>query len=531
MSTPQKSLKDVIKEQYQKCASDPVYFMKKYCKIQHPMRGKIPFELYPFQEDALTDFATHRYNIVLKSRQLGISTLVAGYSLWKMIFQEDFNVLIIANKQDVAKNLVLKVRTMNQLLPVWLRVAESEDNKLSLRLKNGSQIKAVSSKPDSGRSEALSLLVFDEAAFIDYIDEIWTGTQLTLATGGDCIALSTPNGVGNWFHRMWVGAENGQNLFNPIKLHWTVHPDREQSWRDEQTKQLGEKQAAQECDCDFISSGDNVIDGELLQWYTDNYVIEPTSKGGFDGNYWKWREADYSRTYVVTADVSRGDGADYSAFHVIDAESCEQVAEYKGKIEPTDFGNFLISVATEYNDALLIVDNANIGWATIQQILDRDYKNLFWSNKDVQYVDADTQWTNKWYREQKQMIPGFTISSKTRPMIVSKIDQYMKDKSLIIHSKRTIDELFTFVWVNGRAEAARGYNDDLTMSMGIGLWVRDTALRLRNERGQMSYSTLNGFTKTEYTPSAVFTPNDFRDDPYKMQVNKDEFDDLRWLIR
>jgi len=529
MNTPQKSLKDVIKEQYQKCAGDPVYFMKKYCKIQHPIRGKIPFELYPFQEDTLQDFATHRYNIVLKSRQLGISTLVAGYALWKMIFNEDFNVLIIANKQDVAKNLVLKVRTMNQLLPVWLRVAESEDNKLSLRLKNGSQVKAVSSKPDSGRSEALSLLVFDEAAFIDYIDEIWTGTQLTLATGGDCIALSTPNGVGNWFHRMWVSAENGENLFNPIKLHWTVHPDREQDWRDEQTQQLGDKQAAQECDCDFISSGDNVIDGDLLIWYSENNVCDPIEKVGFDGNIWIWKKPDYTRSYVVTADVARGDGNDYSAFHIIDIESMEQVAEYKGKVEPTDFGNMLISIATDYNDALLIVDNANIGWATIQQILDRDYKNLFWSNKDIQYVDADTQWTNKYYREQKQMIPGFTISSKTRPMIVSKIDAYMKDKSLVIHSKRLIDELFTFIWSNGRAEAARGYNDDLTMALGIGLWVRDTALRLRNERGSLAYSALDSFTKTEYKP--VYTNRDLKQDPYTMPLNKDDFEDLRWLIR
>ena len=529
MNTPQKSLKDVIKEQYQKCAGDPVYFMKKYCKIQHPIRGKIPFELYPFQEDTLTNFKEHRYNIVLKSRQLGISTLVAGYALWKMIFNDDFNVLIIANKQDVAKNLVLKVRTMNQLLPVWLRVSESEDNKLSLRLKNGSQVKAVSSKPDSGRSEALSLLVFDEAAFIDYIDEIWTGTQLTLATGGDCIALSTPNGVGNWFHRMWVSSENGENLFNPIKLHWTVHPDREQDWRDEQTHQLGEKQAAQECDCDFISSGDNVIDGDLLIWYSENNVCDPIEKTGFDNNIWLWKKPDYNRSYVVTADVSRGDGNDYSAFHIIDIESMEQVAEYKGKVEPTDFGNMLISIATDYNDALLIIDNANIGWATIQQILDRDYKNLFWSHKDVQYVDVNTQWTNKYYREQKQMIPGFTISSKTRPMIVSKIDQYMKDKSVIIHSKRQIDELFTFIWNNGRAEAARGYNDDLTMALGIGLWVRDTALRLRNERGSLAQSALNGFVKTEYSP--VYTQKDLREDPYRMNVGKDDFEDLRWLIK
>ena len=524
----QKSLKDVIREQYQKCAADPVYFMKKYCKIQHPIRGKIPFELYPFQEDALQDFKNHRYNIVLKSRQLGISTLVAGYSLWKMIFHEDFNVLIIANKQEVAKNLVLKVRTMNQLLPVWLRVAESEDNKLSLRLKNGSQVKAVSSKPDSGRSEALSLLVFDEAAFIDYIDEIWTATQLTLATGGDCIALSTPNGVGNWFHRMWVGAENGDNLFNTIKLHWTVHPDRDQSWRDEQTKQLGDKQAAQECDCDFISSGDNVIDGEILQWYTDNYVIEPYEKKGFDGNIWVFRQPDYTHTYIVTADVARGDGLDYSAFHVIDAETCEQVAEYKGKIEPTDFGNMLISIATEYNDALLIIDNANIGWATIQRVLDRNYKNMFWSNKDIQYVDADTQWTNKFYREERNMVPGFTISTKTRPMIISKIDSYMKDKSIVIRSKRTIDELFTFIWENGKATAAKGYNDDLCLALGIGLWVRDTALRLRADRADLAKNILNGVQVTGY--DGIYSRKEFQEDPYRMPVNKDDFEDLRWLI-
>jgi hypothetical protein len=328
---------------------------------------------------------------------------------------------------------------------------------------------------------------------------------------------------------MWVGSENGENLFNPIKLHWTVHPDREQDWRDEQTQQLGEKQAAQECDCDFISSGDNVIDGDLLIWYSENNVCEPIEKTGFDNNIWLWKKPDYNRSYVVTADVSRGDGNDYSAFHIIDIESMEQVAEYKGKIEPTDFGNMLISIATDYNDALLIVDNANIGWATIQQILDRDYKNLFWSNKDVQYVDVNTQWTNKYYREQKQMIPGFTISSKTRPMIVSKIDQYMKDKSVIIHSKRTIDELFTFIWSNGRAEAARGYNDDLTMALGIGLWVRDTALRLRNERGSLAQSALNGFVKTEYSP--VYTQKDLREDPYRMNIGKDDFDDLRWLIK
>ena len=249
MATQKKTLKDIIKEEYQKCASDPIYFMKKYCKIQHPVRGTIPFHLYPFQENTLDDFSNHRYNIVLKSRQTGISTLTAGYSLWKMLFNNDFNVLVIATKQEVAKNLVTKVRIMNQHLPSWLKLTTIEDNKLSLRYSNGSLIKATSAAADAGRSEALSLLVFDEAAFIEKIEDIWVSSQSTLSTGGSAIILSTPNGVGNFFHKTWTESEDGFNGFNRIKLHWSVHPERDQNWRDEQEKLLGKKGAAQECDC------------------------------------------------------------------------------------------------------------------------------------------------------------------------------------------------------------------------------------------------------------------------------------------
>lgn len=241
------SLKEVIKAEYQKCATDPIHFMKKYCMIQHPKRGKIPFHLYPFQEKTLTEFKNHRFNIVLKSRQTGISTLVAGFSLWNMLFKEDFNVLVIATKQDVAKNLVTKVRVMNQLLPSWLKQTTLEDNKLSLKYANGSQIKATSSSPDAGRSEALSLLVFDEAAFIPGVEDIWISAQSTLSTGGNAIILSTPNGIGNFFHKTWVEAEEDLNGFNTIRLHWSVHPERDQKWRDEQERLLGPKGAAQEC--------------------------------------------------------------------------------------------------------------------------------------------------------------------------------------------------------------------------------------------------------------------------------------------
>ena len=292
-----------------------------------------------------------------------------------MLFQADKNILVIATGKDTAKNLVTKVRVMYDNLPSWLKTNVEETNKLSLRFANGSQIKAIASNESAGRSEALSLLILDEAAFIDKVDVIWTAAQQTLATGGDCIALSTPNGVGNWFHKQWVEAEAGGE-FNTMKLHWTVHPERDDIWRAKQTELLGEKMAAQECDCDFISSGHTVVDGEILQWYKETYVKDPVEKRGFDGNYWIWEYPNYSKNYMVVADVARGDATDYSAFHVFDTEECKQVAEYRGKIGTTEYGNMLIAVATEYNNALLVIENANIGWASIQVALDKGYPNI-----------------------------------------------------------------------------------------------------------------------------------------------------------
>ena len=526
--TQKKSLKDIIADEYKKCAVDPIHFMKKYCMIQHPVRGKIPFQLFPFQEKTLTQFKDNRFNVVLKSRQTGISTLCAGFSLWKMIFNSDFNVLVIATKQEVAKNLVTKVRVMHDLLPTWLKGGSMEDNKLSLRLQNGSQIKAIASSPDAGRSEALSLLIFDEAAFIDDIDEIWVSAQSTLSTGGSCIALSTPNGVGNWFHQTWLGAEESTNPFNTIRLHWTVHPERDQKWRDEQEKLLGTKKAAQECDCDFISSGETVIEPELLMFYKETYVIPPIEKGGFDGNLWKWEHADYSKSYMVVADVARGDGADYSTCHVIDIVNSVQVAEYRGKVDTKDFGNFLVALSTEYNDALLVIENANIGWATIQQVIDRGYKNLFYMSKDLKYIDVENQMTNRYRAEDKGLIAGFSTTSKTRPLIISKLTDYFREKSIIIRSSRLIDELFTFIYMNGRAEAMRGYNDDLVMAISIGLWVRDTALRLRQEGIDLTKQAVSGITSN--TSQGIYGGGDTMDDnPWKMRVG-DGFEDLsQWL--
>ena len=521
-----KQLKEAIKREYAKCATDPTYFLGKYGIIQHPVKGKVNFNLYDFQEKSLKSFMEHDYNIVLKARQLGLSTLTAGYALWMMTFQQDKNILVIATKQETAKNLVTKVRVMHANLPGWLKQPCVEDNKLSLRYKNGSQIKAVASSEESGRSEALSLLIIDEAAFIDKIDTIWGAAQQTLATGGRALVISTPNGVGNFFHKTWVDAENGVNDFNFIKLHWSVHPEREQEWRDEQDKLLGPSLAAQECDCDFITSGRGVIDGLLLENLKESSVREPIEKRGIDSNYWIWQPPNYTKNYVVSADVSRGDGTDYSAFHIIDVETLEQVAEYKGKISTQDFGNMLVNVASEYNNALLVVENNNIGWAAIQQVIDREYPNLFYTSKDLQYVDVQHQITNKYRVQERNMVPGFSTTQKTRPLIIAKLEEMFREESVMVHSQRLIDELFVFIYNGNRAEAMTGYNDDLVMSFAIALWVRDTALRLRSEGIELSKKAIQGIGQNP----GIYTSEVQKNDSWEMDV-KGEKEDLTWLIK
>lgn len=527
MSKDQTQLRDIIKTEYKKCASDVKYFLCRYSHIQHPIRGKLLFNLYDYQKQTIDQFENSDYNIVLKGRQIGISTLVAGYALWLLLFHRDKNILVIATKQETAKNLVTKVRFMHNNLPVWLRGNCVEDNKLSLKFSNGSQIKAVARSKDAGRSEALSLLILDEAAFIEGAEEIWTAAQATLSTGGKAILLSTPNGVGNFFHKMWQQAENHTSSFNPILLDWRVHPERDQAWRDRQTEILGEVQAAQEHDASFIFSGNTVIKPEIIEFYKNTYFQEPFSKEGFDQNLWIWQYPGAGRSYVLCGDVARGDGLDYSAFHIIDLETMEQVAEYKGKISPKDFGNLMVAKATEYNDALIIPDNSSIGWAAIQQVIDREYRNLFYMSKDMQVVDVAQQYNSNYYRDDKSLVPGFTISMKTRPLIIAKLDEYMRENSVIIRSGRMLSELETFIWKNGKAEALDGYNDDLTLALCIGLWVRDTALRLRNER--MTFTKI-ALDKTTRNSMPFILSGEQQQDPYKMTRSDGETEDIRWLL-
>jgi len=547
MSDGKITYQELLKIEYKKCLESPVYFMKHYVKIKHPIRGTILFNLFKFQEETLQSFHDYKFNIILKSRQMGISTLVAAYSLWLMIFHKDKNVLLISLRQDDAKDVVAKVRDAYEELPPWLKVKCLEDNRLSMKFANGSAIKAASTTKKSGVGQALSLLIIDEAALIDEAEELWTSAQPTLSTGGNAIILSTPRGVGNWFHKMWQGAEAdntnhtvGKNGFHPITLPWDLHPERDEEWRRvEGEKQGNPKKASQEYDCNFLASGDNFIDLNIIEFYKKNKASDPRECRGMDKNLWIWEYPDRTHSYVIAADVARGDGQDYSACHVLDIslEKPVQVAEYKGKISTKDFGDFLVALATEYNSCLLVVERENVGWGTIQEVIDREYPNTFYASADLKYVEVRRQLTNNWASEDKKLVPGFSTNIKTRPMILDNMEHYMRQMAIEIRSRRTLAELETFIWKNGKPIAMEGYNDDLVMSLSIALWIRDTALRLRQEGTELTKLAVSGITSTQKDKTPFYKAKQAQvgHNAWKMNTGRQGFgnqnsEDLRWLL-
>lgn len=521
------SIKEVIKEEYLKCASDPIYFLKKYVYIQ-TSEGRMLFNPFLFQEKLLHLVSKHDRTIILKSRQLGITTLCAAYSLWLMIFNKDQSILALAPTQEKAKNIVDKIRFSYKELPSWLKVAALEDNKLSLTLTNGSRVKAASGASESARGYTANVLILDEAAFIENAEELWGSAQQTLASGNSrAIILSTPNGMQGFFHQMWADAEIGDNNFIPIKLKWDVHPKRDLKWREDQDKELGKRMASQECDTSFLSSGDTYFDSEDLDYYTKN-VEQPIEMRGMQKDYWIWEYPDHNRTYMAIVDTAKGDGSDSSTIQVIDVYSGNQVAEYKGQIETKMLSNFSITVCMEYNSALLVIENTGVGHSVVSDVLEMGYPNIYYSPKGDS-LNVSQYMTQYYEYDTSRMTAGFTTSAKTRPEILLSMRAYVKDHSIKIRSIRTTNEMKTFIWKNSKPQAQTGYNDDLVIPYAIGLHLRDSAIQYKSQGLDMQRAVLNNITKqSSYLES--FSNQKPAQNPYDFKVNG-QSEDITWLIR
>ncbi len=266
---------------------------------------------------------------------------------------------------------------------------------------------------------------------------------------------------------------------------------------------------------------------EYIEFYEKTYTKDPLERRGADRNLWIWEPADYSRSYMIIADVARGDGKDYSAFHILDIETNTQVGEYKGQIGTKEFGYLLFGISTEYNNALLIVENANIGWATIQTLIDKNYPNLYFSPKNGD-VSSETFFSE--FMDTSKMVPGFTMNSRTRPLCIGKFQESLSDKGVTIQSKRLIEEMKVFVWKNGRAEAQQGYNDDLVMSFSIAMFMRDTAFKFRQNGIDLAKAALNNINKTSTNYTGVYSRTGGAANPYKIENPYGGKEDIRWLL-
>lgn len=462
------SKKRLLKE-IKNCAKDPIYFLKNYAMIVHPDRGIIPFDTYGFQDDVVEALRDHRFNVIVKSRQMGISTIVAGYVLWFAMFRPAKTVIIISTKEKTSINLLDKCKLMYEYLPQWIKIREvTKKNNTTFGFDNKSKIKALSSNPDSARSEAASFIVIDEAAIIDNADEVFEAAYPTIATGGNCIALSTPKGAQGWFFDIYMGAVAEENRFNPIELPWHLHPERDQEWFESETKNMTEKQIAQEYECNFNMSGDTVIPSGHISRLKEFAKGLPYERRHYDKNLHVWNDPVAGEEYLITADVARGDGEDFSTMCVFKTDNFEQVCEYKGKISTEQFTYLLYSMGLKYNNALIAVEANTLGYAVNKDLQDMGYMNIYWQDKQTRRFVPEHIAKNK-----SGCAIGFQTSVKTRPIIIDKFIEYVTNGKVILKSKRIADEMMSFIWNNGKPQAAKGKNDDLVICAAIACYIYD----------------------------------------------------------
>ena len=558
-----KTKKELVAE-ILKCAKSPAYFLKTYGMIQHPTKGLIKFDTYAYQDHLLDAFDKHRFSIILKSRQVGITTLIAGYIAWLLFFHQDKNVLVVATKQEVAKGLIRVIKIIFKNLPSWLNFSKiSIDNKQSIELNNGSRVKATTTASDAGRSEALSLLVVDECAHVKGMEDLWVGLWPTLSRGGRAVLSSTPKGTGNLFHKIYQQAQNNENNFNcrfgtyinPDKpedivndrLPWWIHPENSKKWFENETMGKSRREIAQEYECSFVASGDTFIFSEDLV-RLEKQIREPIERTNFDRNLWIWKYPQRGATYLIPVDISRGDSRDFSGFHIlrIDYVKLDQVGEYKGKITPDILGDVLVEASKKYNNAIIAVEN-NGGWAgqTVLKIRQANYPFIYYTaRRKHEFIDpyyahfADPQHFNDVAQ------PGYSITPLNRIPMLAKMEQYVRLEQIELHSSRLLDEFRTFSWNNSRPEAQKGYHDDLVMSLAGGLWVREESFMNVSRGGNnMNQALLAGMsveqTTTNQIPQFNFNQSGIHDrsriqefvqERNQMIMGDNSVEDLSWLL-
>jgi hypothetical protein len=538
-------------KEYAKIIKDAPYALKTYLQTYDNTQKKfVPLELFPDQIQLIQDYETYNENITRKYRQAGVSTVTAAWISKKLQTAKPENperVLIIANKRDTAIEMANKVRSFLDQWPEWINVGFHPDknSESRFRLNNGCEVKAVATSADALRGYTPTILVFDEAAYIEAGEDFWAASMASLSTGGKIILISTPNGYDPIYYGVYDQAIRKMNDFHITDLRWFKDPrytkdlrwvkcadivhymlNREQyndeevvmyefdiekyrefeeqgykpfsSWFESMSKKFkyDRRKIAQELECDFLGSGDGVIPGDVQENIAKNLIRVPKEKY-MQGTMWQWKEPIQGHRYIMGVDVSRGDSEDFSSINIIDFDDREQVVEYIGKIPPDDLAAIAYKWGILYDSFIVIDITGGMGIATSRKLQEMNYKNL--------YIDGiNTQ--NIWEYNKKAMekIPGLNFNNK-RTQIVAAFEEQVR-KGFAIRSTRLLNELNTFVYINGRPDHMKGAHDDSIMSLSMALYAGDICFNQLKRNESANKAMLESWVLSErtYEPNKSF---------------------------
>jgi hypothetical protein len=535
--------------EYAKCVKNTPYALRTYLQTYDNTQSKyVPLDLFHDQIRLIEDYDNHEENIALKYRQAGVSTITSAWVSKRLVFASKTKpekILVIANKQDTSIEMANKIRAFVEQWPSWLGVGFSGEKNAQkhFKLSNGCEVKAVATSKDALRGYTPTILIFDEAAFIDADDDFWSACMASLSTGGKVIVISTPNGFDPIYYSIYDQALRGMNDFKITEMYWYRDPryskdlkllkvkdivhyllnraeykddeitidysdinpyDRDfdkikkqfadgykpySSWFESMAKKLkfDRRKIAQELECNFLGSGDSVIPPDVVEKMKENDIQNPVNKF-MGGAIWQWKEPVDGHKYIMGIDVSRGDSEDFTTFNIIDFDEREQVLEYLGKIPPDVAAEVAMKWAVMYNAFVVIDITGGMGVSTSRKLQELGYKNL--------YVDG-VNVADKWKYDPKAMekIPGINFNSK-RVQIIAAFEEALRH-GFHIRSSRLLNELNTFVYVNGRPDHLKGQHDDLIMSCAMAIYV-----------GETSFSQLEKVTETTKAMVESWTVNE-----------------------
>lgn len=523
---------------------DTPYALRTYLQTYDNTQKKfVPFDLFEDQVKLIEDYENYNENITKKYRQAGVTTVTAGWLSKKLQLADEDRpekVLIVANKRDTAIEMANKIRAFLDQWPDWINVGFSPDKNSESRYKlnNGCEVKAVATSKDALRGYTPTILIFDEAAYIEAGDDFWVASMASLATGGKIILISTPNGFDPIYHSIYSQSVDGLNDFKITELFWYHDPryakdlvwlkvkdivhymlnradynDEEitvkdvkkedfkkmiedgykpfSSWFERMAKKFkyDKRRISQELECDFLGSGDNVIPGETLDRIVKTMVKPPIEKY-MKGLMWQWKEPIEGHRYIMGVDVSRGDSEDFSSINIIDFDTQEQVLEYVGKMPPDD----LAAVAYKwgiYYKAFIVVDiTGGMGVATSRKLQELNYPDLF-----VDGVNIKDIW--RFNKNLKDKIPGISFNNK-RTQIVAALEEQIRH-GFIIRSQRLVNEMNTFVYLNGRPDHMKGMHDDSIMAIAMAMYAGEISFTQLKRNDLKDKAMLESWALSERT--------------------------------